>query len=44
MGLEGVTLICEFSSGAMLMVLGGGSRVEVSRIMGEVAVDWKYYC
>ena len=24
-----------------LMVLGGGPRVEVSRMMGEVVVDWE---
>ena len=44
-GLEGVILTWEASSGAMLMVLGGlmpwGSSVEVSWMMGEVVVLWE---
>ena len=37
-GLEGVTLTSEVSSDKILMVLGVGYIVEVSRIMEEVMV------
>ena len=38
---EGVILTWNISSGVILMVLECGSRVEISRIMGELLVGWE---